>query len=333
MTTSYPLDAFSTTLSSFDSELKNYQLLKLGKNGFLPAKVPNVEYHWGLHKDEFKTDDTSNQLLVRTDIPYLLERGLLSIVPALDTLKKMLEVVKSNESKTRQPVSYTESFPVREYEYVLVPLRLFKGTIHVRNPASGDVQSFESPYQGLPTFVSRAHPYCVALWCAAPILCFANSLLRSDWGSNTCVVLSQLAIAWYKEPPFSFIAGPDYEDEDEDEDEGSEDRSLDSDSCDSEGVEPPTPHKSRTNIDSHRPNSSYGYLSVKKLRNINSWVGSTNVVDHDREQTLNSHQVTEYRREPHTQAEWDPATQKLTLVYPDDDDERDEDETYRALSM
>ncbi|KAK7434950.1 hypothetical protein VKT23_019953 [Stygiomarasmius scandens] len=330
MTTTYPLGAFSTTLSSFDSELKNYQLLKLRRDGFSPTKVPNVEYHWGLYKGEFKTDDPLNQIQVRTDIPDMLERGLLSIVPVLDTLKKMLEVVKSNQSKPGQPVPYTESFPVQEYEYVLVPLRLFKDTIHVRNPVSGDVQSFESPYQGLPTFVSRAHPYCVALSCAASILCFASSLLRSEWGSNTCIVLSQLAIAWYKEPPFSFIAGPDYEDEDEDEDEdeGSEDRYLDSESCDSE----PTPHESRTNIDSHRPNSNYGYLSVKKLRNINSWVGSTNVVDHGREQTLNSHQVTEYRREPHTQAEWDAATQKLTLVYPEDD-EGDEDETYRALSV
>ncbi|KAK7462129.1 hypothetical protein VKT23_007732 [Stygiomarasmius scandens] len=291
--------------------------------------VPNVEYHWGLHKGEFKTDDPLNQVQVRTDIPYLLEQRQLSIVPALDTLKKMLEVVKSNESQTGQPVPYTESFPVQEYEYVLVPLRFFKGTIHVRNPVSGDVQSFESPYQGLPTFMSRAHPHCVALWSAPPILCFANTLLRSDWGRDTCIVLSQLAIAWYKEPPFSFIAGPGYEDEDGDEDSEAE---LDSDSCDSKQVEPPIPHKSRTTINSHRLNSNYDYLSAKKLRNINSWVGSTNITDHDREQTLNSHQVTEYRREPRTQAEWDPTTQILTLMYPDDD-LPDEDETYRTASV
>ncbi|THU86287.1 hypothetical protein K435DRAFT_868456 [Dendrothele bispora CBS 962.96] len=294
MTTAYTLDAFSTNVSSFDADPVDYQLLIPGNSGFLHTKVPNVEYHWGLGKGDFKTDSPVNQLegkiaLELSQSCFLFlnssqyektyqtcsKRGRISIVPTLDTLEKMLKVVESHEGQTGQPRPYTESFPVQEYEYVLVT-QFFKGTIYVRNPASGEVQSFESPYQGLPSFLSHAHPYCVALWCAGGILTwFLNTLSRSPWGSRTCTTLLKLLHAWYfKEAPLAFIAGPDYENE------GSED--LASDSCDSEFKHTTPPQQKPRTTNPHRFYD--GYLSTRKRQNIESWIDSTRAADQDQEQ-------------------------------------------------
>ncbi|THU86284.1 hypothetical protein K435DRAFT_868453 [Dendrothele bispora CBS 962.96] len=274
MTTAYTLDAFSTNVSSFDADPVDYQLLIPGNSGFLHTKVPDVEYHWGLGKGDFKTDSPVNRFEVRKDIPDLLKRGRISIVPTLDTLEKMLKVVESHEGQTGQPRPYTESFPVQEYEYVLVAKKFFEGTIYVRNPASGEVQSFESPYQGLPSFLSLAHPYCVALWCAGGILMVSDTLSRSPWGSRTCTTLMKLLHAWYfKGAPLAFIAGPDYENE------GSED--LASDSCDSEFKPTTPPQKPRT---TNARRFYDGYLSTRKRQNIESWIDSTRAADQDQEQ-------------------------------------------------
>ncbi|KAF5372473.1 hypothetical protein D9758_005136 [Tetrapyrgos nigripes] len=99
------------------------------------------------------------------------------------------------------------SFPVHEYEYILVPLST-KTTLHLRDPATGIIQQFKYPYDNLPTFSSSAHPFHLAYNSLSYVLGFDSTLEESyNWGPPVCQALSQLSLKWIQDPPPAFCSG------------------------------------------------------------------------------------------------------------------------------
>ncbi|KAF5354405.1 hypothetical protein D9758_010741 [Tetrapyrgos nigripes] len=190
---SFPCDSLATQPSAFASEPRSYRLLWPGKNSLSPRVVATLEYNWGVPRGGIDFNASHNKLSVRKDIAALLGKEKLCFVPTPQTLQEMVRIHKS-DARPHQP--YTESFPVRPYEYILAT-GSFKGPLYVRDPVTKKEQCFEYPYDGLPTFTSSVHPFHAAYHSSGCILLYHKRLQELyDWGAFVIQGLMDLIPDW-----------------------------------------------------------------------------------------------------------------------------------------
>ncbi|THU78892.1 hypothetical protein K435DRAFT_876140 [Dendrothele bispora CBS 962.96] len=88
-------------------------------------------------------------MLVQADLPALLQASDLCFLPTPETFQAMLNEAKVKPEQNKR--SYTESFPVRPYEYILASgFFEFKGPLYVREPESGQLRQFDHPITDYP---------------------------------------------------------------------------------------------------------------------------------------------------------------------------------------
>ncbi|KAF5354375.1 hypothetical protein D9758_010739 [Tetrapyrgos nigripes] len=180
MSNVYLCDSLATKTSSFASEPRSYRLLRPGKHLLSPRKMATLEYNWGVPRGGIDFNASHNELSVRKDIAALLGEEKLCFVPTPQTLQEMVRIHKS-DARPHRP--YTESFPVRPYEYILA-ISCFEGPLYVSDPVTKKEQCFEYPYDGLPTFTSSVHPFHAAYHSSLCILIDHKRLeVLYDWGA------------------------------------------------------------------------------------------------------------------------------------------------------
>ncbi|KAF5336665.1 hypothetical protein D9758_015692 [Tetrapyrgos nigripes] len=202
MTSRYPFDSISSNRESFKSEPVFTSILAADRCGLSISMEARLEYNWGLQRGELDYVSAHNQARVRADLPLLMEDNELYFVPTPDTMQAMINSKPSIDSTNRVP--YTESFPVQEYEYFLAPL-LFQGPLYLRHP-DGEIQRFNYPYEGLPTFVCSAHPFHFVYNSFCYIMEMSLILQKYfSWAKPVCDVLAKLPMIWFKSPPSTFF--------------------------------------------------------------------------------------------------------------------------------
>ncbi|KAK7456440.1 hypothetical protein VKT23_010688 [Stygiomarasmius scandens] len=146
---------------------------------------------------------------VQADIAKLIRRRCIAIVPIEATLKLILDHAEAGVQKSSQPKRYTEFFPVRQYEYVFLPLHL-EDMLYVEDPASGEMNPLNPPFAlpNLPTFVSYAHPYHVTLSSVDAVLSYGKSLSAFPWGKSLVNTFFRLAVIWRSPPPLQVMELP-----------------------------------------------------------------------------------------------------------------------------
>ncbi|THU98120.1 hypothetical protein K435DRAFT_838259 [Dendrothele bispora CBS 962.96] len=248
--------------------------------------MTTLEHNWCIPRGSLDLEAAHNHIPVQADLPALLQASDLCFLPTPETFQAMLNEAKVKPEQNKR--SYTESFPVRPYEYILASgFFEFKGPLYVREPESGQLRQFDHPYHGLPTFTSSAHPYHVAyhsMFCVFGA--FEEMAAHYDpWGGTISETLHNLTLAWQDEPPPEIFC---YESEDEDKGASSPGHSASSSA-------PRTPPRQ---VKTFPARQCYPYLDTES---IESWIDLTNVPDYGEESVLNSPEVKRsgYRAEPH----------------------------------
>ncbi|THU98124.1 hypothetical protein K435DRAFT_795939 [Dendrothele bispora CBS 962.96] len=282
---SYPCDTVSTDSGSFGSEAIPYRLLQTNRLRLDSRMMAILEHNWRIPRGSLDLEATHNHIPVRADLPALLQGGDLCFLPTPETFQDMLNEAKVKPLAEQKKRSYTESFPVRPYEYILASgFFEFKGPLYVREPESGQLRQFDYPYHGLPTFTSSAHPYHVAYHSVFCVFgAFEEMAAHYPWGGTIRDTLRNLMLAWQKAPEIFC-----YESENEDEAASSPGHSVSASA-------PRTPPRQVKTVPARQ---RYSYLDTES---IESWINLTNVPDYGEESVLNSPEVKRsgYRDEPH----------------------------------
>ncbi|KAF5340430.1 hypothetical protein D9758_013569 [Tetrapyrgos nigripes] len=296
MVSSYPCDSISTSHDSFDSESVSTQLLELYSQVLDPRMLATLEYNWGVPRGTIDLDAFHNYLQMRADLSSLLKFGRVAFMPTPETL----QVMKEYNCKGQKPGPYTDSFPLHSYEYMFVAGSIEK-PLYVRNPETGQVQRFEHPYHGLPTFTSFAHPFHVLLQSTHCIDCYSEKMtVQYPWAASTSSALLELSFSWMTEPAPELFSYESEGEEEEEEQASSDESTLDS--------SPVTPPRSKTPPE----RECCSYVDNKWIA---KWVDQTRVAGYGKESVHNSPdpQLKGYRKEPSFLSEQKLAS--LVLAY------------------
>ncbi|KAF5392678.1 hypothetical protein D9757_000917 [Collybiopsis confluens] len=112
------LSAACLSTSPSLEDLRPAQNFRLLQDVDIQYRLLQLEYYWGLSRGELDPFSELNHVYVRADIAQLLWSKTVALVPAIDVLTTMFELVRDNfigSLDCRQ--SCFESLPVHEYEY------------------------------------------------------------------------------------------------------------------------------------------------------------------------------------------------------------------------
>ncbi|KAF5340431.1 hypothetical protein D9758_013568 [Tetrapyrgos nigripes] len=299
MVSSYPCDSISTSPDSFDSENVSTQLLRMYEQVLDPRMLATLEYNWGVPRGTIDLDASHNHMQLRADLSSLLHFCQVGFVPTPETFQAM----KEHASTGRKPRPYTDSFPLQSYEYMFLA-GYIETPLYVKNPETGQVQRFEHPYHGLPTFTSSAHPFHVlhqATHCVHS--CRKEMIVQYPSAASLSHALVEVCFSWLTEPAPELFCYESEAEEEDDDDEASSDEST-------SDLSPLTPPRSKTPSDSERQCCSY-----VDNKWIAKWIDQTQVAGYGKESVHNSPdpQLKGYRKEPSFLSEQKLAS--LVLAY------------------
>ncbi|KAF5364532.1 hypothetical protein D9757_011338 [Collybiopsis confluens] len=151
-------DAIST--SSADEHLQPAQQFRLLTEHDFLGWPDAIDYYWGLPKGTMNLFSELNLVSVRADIAQLLWAKRLALVPSLDLLPPMFQLLGDNlccDIDSRRLCF--EAFPVKEYDYRLFPLDDHGPLIFVRNSAGAVIHEEHFPYSNLPPLRLSLYPF------------------------------------------------------------------------------------------------------------------------------------------------------------------------------
>ncbi|KAF5393591.1 hypothetical protein D9757_000003 [Collybiopsis confluens] len=162
--------SFSTSPNVQD--LQPAQSFRLLMDNDIQYRSFALEYFWGLQEGELDMFSDLNQVHIRADIAQLLWRKDVALVPTLDILTKVNELVNKNFCANVQGPRHLcfEALPVQEYEYKILPITDSGPPLYVLDSNGTHLDQFDFPYDELPPMKLGLYPFFATAHAGAAFL-------------------------------------------------------------------------------------------------------------------------------------------------------------------
>ncbi|KAF5378666.1 hypothetical protein D9757_009551 [Collybiopsis confluens] len=154
------LSAACLSTSANLEDLRPAQNFCLLQDRYIQYRLPELEYYWGLSRGELDPFSELNHVYVRADVAQLLWSKAVALVPTVDVLTTMAELVRDNfigSFDCRR--SCFESIPAHEYEYKLLPVAENGPSLYVLDQSGTNLQQVNYPYHDLPPLKLPLYPF------------------------------------------------------------------------------------------------------------------------------------------------------------------------------
>ncbi|KAL1660591.1 hypothetical protein GGF50DRAFT_130162 [Schizophyllum commune] len=154
-------------------------------------QIEYFEYYWGMEKGDLNLDSQMNHIE--------------------HTLDSMYELAQYNATAPLEARKcFLDAFPVKEYEYDVVPLRMLtkkRATLYAHGGAH--LRAFQAPFENFPRIKSRAHPFFVIFMASERLDATAICVMPTDRAKLLIRAAGRIVDQWSDEPPSAFLIGRD----------------------------------------------------------------------------------------------------------------------------
>ncbi|KAI4521679.1 hypothetical protein K525DRAFT_284689 [Schizophyllum commune Loenen D] len=173
-----------------NNPIVNHRIIDLDA-GQYRRQIEYLEYYWGMEKGDLILDSQMNHIE--------------------HTLNSMYELAQYNATAPLEARKcFLDAFPVKEYEYDVVPLRMLtkkRATLYAHRGAH--LRAFQAPFENLPRIKSRAHPFFVILMASERLDATAICVMPTDRAKLLIRAAGRIVDQWSDEPPSAFLVGRD----------------------------------------------------------------------------------------------------------------------------